>query len=117
MIAADEVCDDGDENGTGDGNCAPDCSTTVQTKVVRLNVLASTDMDGNMGGADAPTMLDVGCVDSGLPGYRAMFADGVARRASITPNAGDGQVDWVLQPWTRYVSTLGGLAWSGSPTT
>lgn len=112
LLAADEVCDNGSDNGTGDGECAPDCSTFVTTKVIRLNILNSTNMDGNMGGANAPTVLDMGCADSGLPGYRAMFADGVARRASTTPNSGDGQIDWVLRPWTRYTNSLGGVVWT-----
>ncbi|MEM6291096.1 MAG: DUF1554 domain-containing protein [Myxococcota bacterium] len=112
LLADDESCDEGEGNGTGDGDCAPDCSRLVETKTIQLNVLVSTNFAGNMGGDDAAQTLDQGCQDSGLPGYRAMFADGVARRASQTPNTGDGQIDWVLQPWTRYVNNLGGVVWT-----
>ena len=116
LVAGEEACDEGEENGRGDGDCAPDCSTVVSTKVIRLNILNSTNMDGDMGGGDAPSVLDQGCVDSGLAGYRAMFADGVARRASSTPNVGDGQIDWVLAPWTRYVNSLGAVVWTTDET-
>lgn len=33
--------------------------------------------------------------------YKAMLV-GDTRRASVSPNAGDGQIDWVLQPLQEY---------------
>ncbi|MDI7195504.1 DUF1554 domain-containing protein [Leptospira santarosai] len=34
--------------------------------------------------------------------FKAMLVDGINRRASVTANQGDGQIDWVLKPNTEY---------------
>ncbi|EPG83131.1 endostatin-like outer membrane lipoprotein, LenD-like [Leptospira santarosai] len=34
--------------------------------------------------------------------FKAMVVDGINRRASVTANQGDGQIDWVLKPNTEY---------------
>ncbi len=64
--------------------------------------LIITPKDGNLGGitgADAACLAD----NPGLSGtFRAMIVDGAARIASVTANAGDGQMDWVLQANTEY---------------
>jgi hypothetical protein len=44
-------------------------------------------------------------------GYKALFSDGSFRVASVTANLGDGQKDWVLAPWTRYVNSATQLIW------
>lgn len=52
-------------------------------------------------------------VDANCPaGYKAMFADGGMRIATLTPNKGDGQKNWVLRPWTRYVNAGGEELWT-----
>ncbi|MDI7183908.1 endostatin-like outer membrane lipoprotein, LenD-like [Leptospira santarosai] len=38
--------------------------------------------------------------------FKAMVVDGINRRASVTANQGDGQIDWVLKPNTEYRRTL-----------
>ncbi len=54
-------------------------------------------------GADLLCNSDAGR-PSVLPTYKALIASssGTIRRASVTANAGDGQVDWVLQPSMQY---------------
>ncbi|MDI7208395.1 DUF1554 domain-containing protein [Leptospira santarosai] len=34
--------------------------------------------------------------------FKAMVVDGINRRASVTANQGNGQIDWVLKPNTEY---------------
>ena len=68
--------------------------------------------NGDMGGAGAVAHVDLRCENAGLEGYKALFADGTNRRASVSPHAGDGQIDWVLTPWTRYVRDDGELVWT-----
>lgn len=44
--------------------------------------------------------------DPNYPGsgtYKAMVVDGISRRASITANLGDGQMDWVFKPNQAYI--------------
>lgn len=37
-----------------------------------------------------------------LTSFKAFIASGATRRATVTSNIGDGQVDWVLMPSTQY---------------
>ena len=50
--------------------------------------------------ADALCMSDANYPGTGT--YKALIVDGANRVASVTANAGDGQVDWVLKPNTNY---------------
>ncbi len=109
IVSSDEVCDDGDDNSTELGACAPDCSAIVEARVITLSYGYSAN--GNLGGHMASQGADSRCESAGLPGYKAIFADGIGRRATTTPYAGDGQIDWVLRPWTRYVREDGELVW------
>lgn len=109
IVSPDEACDDGEENGTDLDDCAPDCSKLVDAKTITLSYNFSTN--GNMGGNAAIEHVDGRCEAAGLAGYKAMFADGTSRRASVSPFVGDGQVDWVLTPWTRYLRDDGELVW------
>ena len=43
--------------------------------------------------------------------YRALLVDGVGRVASQTAYKGDGRIDWVLLPYTRYLNEKGNLIW------
>jgi hypothetical protein len=100
-----ENCDDGVNAGADVGDCAPDCSTEVE---IREIVLSSELFTGDLAGAGPGSVIEN--ADDGCPfGYRAMFADGADRIASVTANTGDGQVDWVLRPWTAYVNEDGDL--------
>ena len=109
MVSVGEVCDDGDDNGTSLGACAPDCSKIVDAKIITLSFNYS--QNGDLGGGQAIDTVDARCESAGLSGYRALFSDGVNRRATVTPYAGDGQIDWVLTPWTRYLRGDGELVW------
>jgi hypothetical protein len=102
-----EFCDDGQNLGAAVGDCAPDCSAiVVQKKIVQNTVGVAPDF-----GRDGPGSV-VANVDRHCPaGYKALFADGLHRVATTTPNVGDGQKDWVLRPWTRYVTDVGAPIW------
>ncbi len=117
VLSPGESCDDGKENGTESGDCAPDCSKNVEIKLIATSFEGGvvnppgTTTTGDLGGASAAASVDAACEAAGFPGYKAMFADGVSRRATLTPYTGDGQIDWVLSPWTRYVRPDGALVW------
>ncbi|MBC8067012.1 MAG: DUF1554 domain-containing protein [Deltaproteobacteria bacterium] len=101
-----EACDDGVNAGQHEGDCAPDCSVVVQQKLIRLS-------QNSVAGDFAPGMNPVEVGDSFCPdGYLAFFADGINRVASVAPRMGNGQVDWVLQPWTEYVNPDGDRMWT-----
>ncbi|EKO07525.1 PF07588 domain protein [Leptospira interrogans serovar Pyrogenes str. L0374] len=57
---------------------------------------------GGIYGADEWCMRKVPADLKGSPyySYKALLADGINRRASVTGNAGDGQINWVLQAST-----------------
>lgn len=109
FISRREVCDEGDSNGVGLGDCAPDCTQLIEARTITMSYSYSTN--GAMGGNAAIEHVDTRCENAGLEGYKAMFADGTNRRASTSPYAGDGQIDWALRPWTRYVRDDGELVW------
>lgn len=68
---------------------------------------------GGIYGADEWCMRKVPADLKGSPyySYKALLADGINRRASVTGNAGDGQINWVLQASTVYSQ-----ATTGTPT-
>jgi len=81
----------------GDSSSSSSCADCKKTYL-------TTPWDqGNLGGisgADAKCMTDANYPGSGT--YKAMIVDGVNRVASVSANTGNGQVDWVLQPNTKY---------------
>ena len=105
-----EHCDDGPANGVQTGDCAPDCSAFIHERVI---VVSEVDYDSAFAfGSDAVIpILDAGCEAEFGAGARALFAYGDERRASVGANAGDGAIDWVLDPWTRYLNDQGQLVW------
>jgi hypothetical protein len=107
-VEGNEFCDDGQNLGTAPGECAPDCSVlVVQRKIVLVVATVLPNFARN--GGD----LVVQNADAHCPvGYKALFADGLKRVATITPNKGDGRKDWVLRPWTRYVNQAGAPIWT-----
>ncbi|TGL88763.1 DUF1554 domain-containing protein [Leptospira congkakensis] len=55
--------------------------------------------------------------DSNYPGtgtYKAMVVDGVTRRASVSANVGDGQIDWIFAPNRTYYQTAGTIGTTSS---
>jgi len=100
--------------------CGGDDSSEGNTSFVACTqcktfVMAGTAGDGNLlangrninsnvttgvGGADALCMDDFDYPGTGV--YKALIVDGINRIASVSPNTGDGQVDWVLQANTNY---------------
>ncbi len=104
-IGPDEFCDDGEgDNVLEVGACAPDCSTVIEEKVIRLS---STFGGGN----HQPN--PVGFADSQCAvGSRALFAvPGVRQATDGTPNEADDQIDWPLRPFTAYVRPDGTPIW------
>jgi len=77
-------------------NCIPECTTCLI--YVTQNVYP-----GNFGKASS---YDPFCnSDPNYPGsgyFKAMLVDNQSRRASISPNLGDGQIDWVMKPNKAY---------------
>lgn len=66
--------------------------------------ITTSTTNGNIGGisgADTKCSNDAS-KPSGGGTYKAFLVDGTNRKASNTANAGDGQVDWVLQANTTY---------------
>jgi hypothetical protein len=98
-----EVCDQGTvySQSMASGVCRPDCAGTVQQKTIGVTARGLTR--GGIAG------LDNLCVSTFGANYRAMVVDGSTRIASASPNAGNGQVGWVVGAYTRYVSAETGL--------
>ncbi|MEM7159696.1 MAG: DUF1554 domain-containing protein [Myxococcota bacterium] len=98
-----EGCDEGNANALALGACAPDCSGVIEERHITFgNALPN----GNFG-TDPVAYADSTCPD----GYAAMFSFASVRRASLTPWVGDGQNDWVLQPYTAYTNDDGEIVW------
>ena len=102
-----EACDDGVNAGAQPGDCAPDCSKTVEEKVIRLSQSTVTASFA-LGQASIAAAADAQCPS----GYKAMIADGVSRVGSLAPLMGNGQVDWPIQSWTSYVNSAGDTVWT-----
>lgn len=70
-------------------------------------------------GADEWCMRKVPADLKGSPyySYKALLADGINRRASVTGNAGDGQINWVLQASTVYSQATTGTPTIGTTNT
>ncbi|TGK79139.1 DUF1554 domain-containing protein [Leptospira noumeaensis] len=62
--------------------------------------------------------FDTSCsTDANYPGtgtYKAMVVDGVTRRASLSANIGDGQIDWIFAPNRTYYQTAGTIGTTSS---
>lgn len=88
-----------------------DMNVTVTDNDVKRIFVSTGAWNGdlsNVAGADALCNADAG--GPAAPVFRAMIVDGLTRVASVTPDAGDGQVSWVLQPNMRYFRTNAGGA-------
>ena len=70
----------------------------MQQKFIGVSPARVTPAQGGVGA------IDNLCVAAFGAGYKGLVTDGVNRIATVNPNAGDGQVGWVVAPYTRYVS-------------
>ncbi len=111
VLEDDEVCDEGENNGVEAGDCAPDCSALIQERMI---VVATTNLASSfaLGSDTVVGVVDDACVAEFGAGAVSMFAHGDERRATVGPYAGDGAIDWVLEPWTRYVNDADELVWT-----
>lgn len=110
ILDDDEFCDSGDDNGVEAGDCALDCSAQVQERTI---VVSTTNLAASFAsGSDTVVgLLDDACVAEFGAGALSMFVHGDERRATMTAYAGDGAIDWVLDPWTRYLNDADELVW------
>jgi hypothetical protein len=80
------------------------CTGYYEKKLIkRTGALYSTNL-GGPSGADAICQSEFGA------GWKALLVGG-SRRATVTPLAGDGQQDWVIQKYTHYYNWLDQLIW------
>jgi hypothetical protein len=81
--------------------------------------VTNSTYDGNLGGiagADSKCASDL-FKPSGGGTYKALLVDGTNRIASLSANAGNGQVNWVLHPDTAYRSIIAGGIYVGTTNT
>jgi len=102
---AEESCDNGAENGLGLGACNPACSGVVGQKF--LKIYDMYDWGGALTGD-----WDAMCHGTFSASYLGLVVDGTTRIATRTPFKGDGQLNWILRPYTRYVNSAGELIWT-----
>lgn len=88
------------------GNTMPVTLVNISTiKYIFKSVTYNGNLNG-ISGADDKCNADINKPNSGY--YMALIIDVTGqRRASLTPNTGDGQLDWVLQSDTDYYQTDG----------
>lgn len=82
---------------------SPSCASSAFCYTFRTNGLPSASF-GGVAGADAVCNADVNKPAGAVGTFKALLADpqNNLRRASVTANLGDGQVDWVLQANKEY---------------
>jgi hypothetical protein len=109
-INGSEACDNGPDNGLGLGACNPVCTGLVRQKYVKVSKMFGGTPGNLTGDWDPLCQTEFGIT------YKSLIVvpvTGSSRRiATITPYRGDGQVDWVLGPYTRYVNSVGDLIWA-----
>jgi len=114
-----ETCSD--EGPTGCTECSPgyvdgdptagfNCGTALQ--ILTSETYIGSGFGNGRTAAEVIEYLDGICIGEHGDNFRALFAFGDARVASVTPNTGDGQVDWVLAADTIYVNVNGDLVWT-----
>jgi hypothetical protein len=104
VINGNEVCDGGVSGSTDLGACNPLCTGFYTRKRIRRSLDNHGSDLGGIAGADAICVGDFG------PGWKALLA-AASRRATVTPFVGDGQLDWVIKPYTYYFNEEGLLVW------
>jgi hypothetical protein len=99
-----EACDNGGTGSTDLGACNPVCTGYYEKKIIKPTIgFYSTDL-GGPSGADAICQAEFGSA------WKAFLVGG-SRRATVTPLAGDGQQDWVIQKYTHYYNTRDEFIW------
>ncbi|WP_232369492.1 DUF1554 domain-containing protein [Leptospira abararensis] len=91
-----------------------DSSMRLQDQIISMEIIDNdkiifttsssyTGILGGVFGADAICQADAKCPVGKI--CKAMLADGGSgvRRASLTAGVGDGQIDWVLKPFSTYL--------------
>jgi hypothetical protein len=101
-----ETCDDGPNNGLMLGQCNPACTGKVTQKSIKRFTMFGA-MTGNL-----TNDWDPFCQAQFGMSYKALLVDGKTRIASQSANTGDGQVDWVLKPYTLYVNDTAMPLWT-----
>jgi hypothetical protein len=99
-----ETCDGGGSGSTDLGACNPECSGYFQKKVIRETAMYYSGKLGGPHGADLICQTELGA------GWKALLVGG-GRRATMTPNKGDGQLDWVVRKFTHYYNINNELVW------
>jgi hypothetical protein len=99
-----EVCDNGGAGTTSLGECNPECSGYFQKKLIYETVGFHSGKLGGPSGADSICQAEFGSR------WKALIVGG-GRRATLTPNTGDGQVDWVVQKYTHYYNGRDEFTW------
>lgn len=102
--AGGEKCDGGSAASTELGACNPECTGFYEKKTIKPT---QSGVPGNMGG---PAGGDQFCRTEFGDGWKALLVGG-GRRATVTPNRGDGQTDWVISKFTHYYNAEGQLLW------
>ncbi len=98
---------------SGDTDPGLDIAYLIAVEIANRSIIfvgsssqTSTERDGNLGGvAGADSMCAAAAAGEGRSGTFKAFLAAATRVASVTPNAGDGQVDWVLKPHRTYYTT------------
>jgi len=103
----DEACDNGIDNSLALGACNPACTGFVRQKNLKIDMTFPVGYGGALTGD-----WDAACRGGAGPSYLGLVVDGTTRIASRTPFKGDGQLNWVLKPYTRYVNEVGDLVWT-----
>jgi cysteine-rich repeat protein len=109
VVQASEACDLGGNNDQWEaGGCVAECTREIdgplEIRVTPFIVPANLHEDEEMKGTAA---ADATCADAFDEGFKAMVVDKESRRATVEGWKGDG-LDWVLAPYTAYVTGEGG---------
>ncbi|EKR73218.1 PF07588 family protein [Leptospira noguchii str. 2006001870] len=93
---------------TSQGTAAPLSILCVGQKVQRnykfvfVTPTAHNGDWGGVSGADAYCQANIPASIVGSGPYKAMLVAPTRRQATVNPNVGDGQIDWVFKPNTEY---------------
>jgi uncharacterized protein DUF1554 len=104
IVNGPEVCDNGGTGATNLGDCNPECSGFYEKKTIRQTTGFHSTNLGGISGADMICQTDFGV------GWKALLVGG-ARRATATPLAGDGQLDWVIHKYMYYYNAQNQFIW------
>jgi hypothetical protein len=102
---------DGREAGTGEDLSSLPTRRILVTLPTSANIVSLIETVEDEPIETVIEYLDRRCTKHFGDEYRVMMVFGGERVASASPNQGDDQVNWVLQPFTRYINTNGELIW------